>query len=224
MKTWLSIVTVMTACSAAKPVAVTPKQTSELAGRRAQMIGWLHDYAEAGVYPTDASGMPLSVFRDDKGVRCPMAELIHKSGRDDLVEAVVKEDNAVRLGDVHEGPLHDWMLGSGLTEDEIAMVQGAMSFNEIRYEELLEQPRLVAQGEVRGRIEMAEAALRVGTSSSINIASAKLPHERDVLANATPVNGKVVPAAAIKPVTISPAVVTRLRRLQGVRGVGYTLQ
>ena len=91
------------ACSTAKPHApVTPTDTTvELAARRAQMIGWLHDYAVAGVYPTDAAGQPLSVFRDANGVRCPMAELIHKSGRDDLVDAVVAENNAVRLADVH---------------------------------------------------------------------------------------------------------------------------
>jgi hypothetical protein len=207
MMKWLTVM--MIACSAAKPVAA-PKQTTELAGRRAQMIGWLHDYYVAGVFPTDASGLPLSVFRDDKGVRCPMAELIHESGRDDLVEAVVREDNAVRLADVHEGPLHDWMLGSGLTEDEIATVQGAMSFDQIRMQELVEQPRIVAQGEVRGRLEMAEAMLRANTGHALEVAVAQLPQGVNV---AAPIRGKVVPASAIRP----PAPIAVLpRRWQGI--------
>ena len=39
------------------------------------------------------------------------------------------ENNEVRLADVQEGPLWDWMIGSGLTHDEIAMVQGAMEWS-----------------------------------------------------------------------------------------------
>jgi hypothetical protein len=205
------IAVAMTACSANKPPLASPTKTTELAGRRAQMMGWLHDYYERGVFPTDRSGMPLSVFRDDKGVLCPMAALIQRSGREDLVDAVMKENNAVRLADVHEGPLHDWMVGSGLTEDEIAMVQGAMSLDEIRYQELAEQPRLVAQAEVRGRLEMAEAALRGNTAHALEVAVAKLPPGRDVLANAKPVVGKIVPASAMNP-AVAPTVVAMPRR------------
>ncbi len=205
MMKWLTVM--MIACSAAKPAAA-PKQTAELAGRRAQMIRWLHDYQEAGVFPTDALGMPLSVFRDDKGVRCPMAELIHKSGRDDLVDAVVREDNAVRLADVHEGPLHDWMLGSGLTESEIAMVQGAIAFDPIQLEELREAPRMMAR--VRGRLEMAEAALTANTSHALEVAVAQLPHGSNVAAS---IRGKVVPASAIQP---AAPIAVLPRRWQGI--------
>src|SRR4051812_34909403 len=124
------------ACSttaiAKPPVSPVPQDgatVAELAQHRAQLIGWLHEYREAGVFPVDATGMPMSAFKDAAGVRCPMAELLHKSGRDDLVDAVAKEANTVRLEDVHTGPLHDWMLGSGLTEEEISMVQGAMNIS-----------------------------------------------------------------------------------------------
>ncbi len=185
---WIAIT--ITACAASKPAATRPHELTELAGRRAQMIGWLHDYERAGVYPTDASGMPISVFRDDKGVRCPMAELIHKSGRDDLVDAVVAENNTVRLAEVHDGPLHDWMLGSGLTEAEIAMVQGALTPGEER----AMMNALFASAEVHGRLQMAETALRDGTAHSLDVAATKLPRDRDLLAKAPPVAGRVTPA------------------------------
>src|SRR5258706_9812944 len=71
-----------------------------LAARRAKTIERLHAYRVAEVFPTDAVGLPLGVFRDDKGVRCPMSELIFLSGRSDLVDAVVKLDNKLRLADV----------------------------------------------------------------------------------------------------------------------------
>lgn len=173
-------------CIDTRPAVTTHPQdvaVAELAGRRATMIGWLHAYAQAGEFPVGPDGMPRSVFRDDRGVRCPMAELIHKSGRDDLVDTVVRTNNALRLADVHDGPLHDWMLGSGLTETEIAMVQGAL---EPAGMDLDLGNRMLAtaeaRAEVRGRLATAETALRDGTRHALADAAARLPRDRDVLA------------------------------------------
>jgi hypothetical protein len=177
----------------------------ELAARRAQMLGWLHDYTVAGAYPTDAFGRPASVFVDDQGVRCPMAELVHKSGRDDLVEAVHRESNAVRLADVHAGPLHDWMLSSGLTEDEIALVQGAANID-MRWMETQPMELQLAEGraQVRGKLETAEMALRQNTAHGLDVALSRLPAKPDVLAR-SPVRGKVVPADAVAAAPPPPA-------------------
>lgn len=167
----LSIV-VVAACATPKPPPTAP--VPELAVRRALMIQWLHEYAEAGVFPTDSGGMPLSVFRDARGVRCPMAELIHRSGHDELVDAVAREHNTLRLADVYDGPLFDWMLDSGLTLQEIAMVQGALSIDEMRLmRESSSRVAVVAgaRGEVRGRLTTAETALRDGTSHALTDAA-----------------------------------------------------
>ena len=83
------------------------------------MIAWLHEYAAAGVFPRDDAGRPLSVFRDTHGVRCPMAELIFRSGHADLVDQVATTHNNLRLADVHSGPLYAWILASGLTQEEV---------------------------------------------------------------------------------------------------------
>lgn len=174
MTRWI-LMLALCACHAAPRTTNTATTRDELATRRAQIIEWLGEYAQAGVFPTDASGWPLSVFRDGRGVRCPMAEVIYRSGHGDLVDAVAREDNAVRLADVHDGPLHDWMLGSGLTRDEIAMVQGAM---EIVVEQVTQETLLVARGQVRGRIETAVRALRDNTAHSLEVAAARLPAHR----------------------------------------------
>lgn len=215
MKTLILMTTILAACShttsaptvtstkqvatasvaqpAAKPAVTEASATAELAGRRAQLIGWLHDYQVAGTYPSDALGMPRSVFVDDKGVRCPMAELIWRSGHTDLVDAVAKENNEVRLADVKEGPLFDWMVGSGLTLDEIAMVQGAMEWNANWQNREMETILAESRGQVRGRLEVAERALRDGTTRSLDVAAAKLPNGRIPVAKVT---GAVVPVAA----------------------------
>src|SRR5262249_42523664 len=156
---------------------------------------------------------------------CPMAELIHKSGRDDLVEAVKKEANAVRLADVHEGPLYDWMLGSGLTQEEIALVQGAAN---IDFQWMQEQPmslQLVeAKAEVRGKLETAEMALRQDTGHGIETALSRLPANRlpDKLA-ASPVKGKVVPPVAVasQPAPPAPPAITFSQVRRNPYGISF---
>ena len=41
----------------------------------------------------------------------------------DLVKQVAEQNNFIRLGDVKQGPLMDWILTSGLTQDEIVAIQ-----------------------------------------------------------------------------------------------------
>jgi hypothetical protein len=203
------LVTTISGCSTTRSAAPTlpTGEIAELAARRAHAIQALHAYREAGVYPTDESGAPLSVFRDAKGVRCPMAELIHDSGRDDLVDEVAKTANNVRLADVHTGPLFDWMLHSGLTLDEIAMVQGAMTVEEMQMMEATRATWLAAaKAEVRGRLATAETALQNGTGHALTVMAAKAdaPHVA---------TGPVVPKMAIR---VVPAVPTQTVQL-GVR-------
>jgi hypothetical protein len=150
------------------------------------------------VFPLDAAGRPLSVFMDANGNRCPMAELIHKSGRDDLVAAVVKENNAVRLADVHDGPLYDWMLSSGLTQPEIAMVQGAADIDFGQYQlEAVNTQLAAAKAEVRGKLETAEVALAAGTASGLVAASEQLGHRHVGELAIAKITGKVVPKPAL---------------------------
>jgi hypothetical protein len=192
----------LTAC-AARPAATTTPSDSQrfvLAARRAQMIAWLHQYAVAGQYPLDGAGAPISVFRDAAGRRCPMAELIHLSGRDDLVDAVVRENNAVRLVDVQDGPLHDWMMASGLTVPEIAMVQGVMAPEDMQRLMAGDARRNLAIGVVRGKLATAEIALRNDSAHSLDVAAAALPAGK--LA-ATPVRGHVLAPRSVNVATRS---------------------
>ncbi|HSD90679.1 MAG TPA: hypothetical protein VLB44_24310 [Kofleriaceae bacterium] len=196
MLTWMT--TILAACHAVPASHLTAASpTAELAGRRAQLIGWLHDYTDAGQYPTDAAGMPRSVFVDEHGVRCPMAELIYRSGHPELVEAVVREHNEVRLAEVTEGPLHDWMVGSGLTLDEIALIQGAADIDMTWMREMPQQETILAKGEVRGRLESAEKAIRNQTAHSVQVAAAQLADGRIPVPKVTP-DTRVVPVTAMK--------------------------
>jgi hypothetical protein len=163
----------------ATPVPPEPRPTDHLprlAALRAQQIERLVAYRAAGEYSSDAAGYPIGVFRDAAGRHCPMAHLIHLSGRDDLVDETVRTDNRLQLADVHDGPLLAWMLDSGLTQEEIVMVQGVMEpglgWNG---EVILDERALIAQlrDEVGKRLDAVIATLRAQTAQSLEVAVAR---------------------------------------------------
>ena len=167
MKHFILISLVLAACHTT--TAPQSPVAADLSARRAQMLAWLDEYVEAGQFPEDAQGSPMSVFRDARGVRCPMAELIFRSGRADLVDAVAQTHNDLRLADVHDGPLYTWIETSGLSQDEVAMIQGAMTVEEMRGIEngvLLQTANADAVkranewGQVKGHLATAEVALK----------------------------------------------------------------
>jgi hypothetical protein len=157
-------------------LAVTAAADSrdELAAARAQKLQLLHDYRVAAVYPIGLDSMPLAVFRDARGRMCPMAHLISKSGHDDLVTAVAAQNNALRLADVTEGPLVDWILDSGLTREEVIEIQGMMELDSRQFEH---SPAsiIAAHREVTQRLERVEAKLRKATKASLAVAVERLP-------------------------------------------------
>jgi hypothetical protein len=63
------------------------------------------------------------MFRDAEGRYCAVANLVHRDGRDDLVDTVVREHNDLAIHDVHEGPILAWALESGLTQEELERIQ-----------------------------------------------------------------------------------------------------
>jgi hypothetical protein len=81
-------------------------------------------YQRKGVFPNNTfSDRKLNVWRDAEGNFCAAATMIKLSGYDELVIQVAEQNNFIRLADVTQGPLMDWMLTSGLTQDEIVAIQ-----------------------------------------------------------------------------------------------------
>jgi hypothetical protein len=97
------------------------------AARRKHNLAAFHAYRTNGVYPhnTERTG-PMNVWRDSVGNLCAAATMIDKDGQHDLVMDTAKSNNHVRLADVTDGPLLDWMLTSGLTIAEIDRIQAPM--------------------------------------------------------------------------------------------------
>lgn len=101
---------------------------SALAKARAQNLDRFRAYQKRGVFPSNTfSDDKLNVWRDDGGHLCAAATIIDGSGQHDLVTRVAEQNNFIRLADVRQGPLMDWILTSGFTQDEIAAIQEPFS-------------------------------------------------------------------------------------------------
>jgi hypothetical protein len=100
------------------------KLRAALASRRAASVDHFLAYRDARVYPVNTYQPGMQhVWLDEQGNLCAAATLIsHDWGRDAAM-AVSFDDNFIRLADVEDGPLLDWILTSGLTHHEIVAIQ-----------------------------------------------------------------------------------------------------
>ena len=170
-----------------EPAQPSPEDVrAQLASRRAQMIDRLHAYAEAGVFPRNVDKVGLArVFVDGDGRRCAVANLIWLDGHDDLVRQTAKADNAVRVAYVDEGPLHDWVLGSGFTREEIDQIQEPDFRYDVRskaepiYAPLppAASPEAQEQARIRAHFVDVEAKLRADSDASLDVAVTRLRAE-----------------------------------------------
>ena len=105
--------------------AVTRVQVrAALAARRKRNLAAFHAYRTKGIYPHNYTRTgPLNVWRDRDGHLCAAATIINADGQTDLVSEVAQVENNVRLLDVTDGPLMDWILQSGFTLEEIDRIQ-----------------------------------------------------------------------------------------------------
>jgi len=91
---------------------------------RAANLAAFRAYEKRGMFPSNTfSDDKLNVWRDAAGHLCAAATIIDASGQHDLVIRVAEQTNFIRLADVKQGPLMDWILTSGFTQDEIAAIQ-----------------------------------------------------------------------------------------------------
>lgn len=94
-----------------------------LTKQRDTQIERLRTYAASEQYAVnDGDGLRF-VWRDEQGRLCAMANLVDASGRHDLVDEVAANENDLQLAMVTDGPLYDWMLTSGLLQEEAQLVQ-----------------------------------------------------------------------------------------------------
>ena len=110
--------------AAVAPVLDRAAIRAKLLENRLANLARFRGYQRQGVFPSNTytSGL-LNVWLDDAGHLCAAATIIKASGDEALVMQVARDDNFIRLADVTQGPLMDWILTSGLTQAEIVAIQ-----------------------------------------------------------------------------------------------------
>lgn len=145
---------------------------ARLAQTRARHLDELRAYWQAGQFPINEEMVRVAnIFKDDSGKLCAVANMMAKDGLNDLIDQTAKTNNLIRLADVHEGPLYEWMMESGFTQEEIAMIQ-------VPYM----PPRQLSMEEERERLQRhlsaVEDRLRDDTEQSLDVAMMRLAQHR----------------------------------------------
>ena len=110
-------------------VTLTRLQMSELlarlAARRAVQLQRLADYASAGRFPLNRhyQSEARPIFVDERGTHCAVGYLMAMDGWETEVLAIARTKPNVLVREVGDGPLVDWVLTSGLIQEEAALIQ-----------------------------------------------------------------------------------------------------
>ncbi len=102
---------------------LTPAQVAA----RTEVLGILNSYVERADFGIQSEDPFARVpkFVDSEGRRCAMAELLHATGRADLVDLVQETDNEAWVIDLAaKEPFLEWLDAHGLALDEAARIQG----------------------------------------------------------------------------------------------------
>jgi hypothetical protein len=114
-----------------KPISAQPVDVVDRAAVRAKLfeqraanLERFRAYYKAGVYPSNVYKPGLAnVWRDQDGRYCAAATILRASGQTALAAEVAEQDNFIKLADVTSGPLLHWILTSGFTQAELALIQ-----------------------------------------------------------------------------------------------------
>ena len=190
------------------PAPVVHRSLSEadvraaLIARRQHNLDLLRAYREAGVFPINTTVPGEGHFLiDDHGTLCAVANLIALGGHRDLIVVASRTDNGLLFGDVKSGPIHDWILTSGFTHEEIARIQVPAPYvgpePEIRPDDPINpepSPIELANAQVRNYLIAIEAELR--NNAGIDIALSRLESRPELVAQV--LDGTPGPAVATR--------------------------
>jgi hypothetical protein len=158
----------------------------KLVAARQTQIERVRAYRKAARFPhnTMVQNARVPVFVDKDGRLCAVAHLMTQDGLGNEVRAISQANNFVRVMEVQSGPLVDWVLRSGLLQEEAALIQPSYDWREPIPEPIPEQPKKLP--DVWVKVDRAERIriqnhlasvlkqLKANTDASIEIALDRL--------------------------------------------------
>src|SRR5262252_3729036 len=149
------------------PATSEARWREKLGARREMMIQRLHAYWIAGdfVQNPDPGGGPGHFILDARRKPCPLASIIERSGRGDLVEEAARKNNNVKVVDLRDGPILEWILQSGLTQEECVLIQRPS----VSGEDIARAKREEERKGLAADLARIERTLRESTEKSLTI-------------------------------------------------------
>ncbi len=93
---------------------------------RKQMIQWLSEYREQGNFPQNYYCKErVPVFIDENGTHCAVGYLMQQSGQEKMAQRISKNYHYNWLKDIKDENLGAWQIASGLSLEELKLIQGA---------------------------------------------------------------------------------------------------
>lgn len=93
---------------------------------RNYMIQLLEGYRQRGVFPINFHKKErVPVFIDDNNTYCAVAYLLLNTGYKHVAERIAKDDNYIWVKDIDDPDFPAWQKYSGLTLEELKLIQGA---------------------------------------------------------------------------------------------------
>lgn len=102
----------------------TKRLSPQLRANRTKNLDVLHSYTLAGKFPVNDEHMGRQPYFIDKfNTYCAVGYLMKESGGDDIAKDIERTQNSAYLKDIDHPRLMDWVKQSGLTIDELALIQ-----------------------------------------------------------------------------------------------------
>lgn len=104
-----------------------------LYNKRITLLQLLNEYRLAGRFPVnDTKHQRVPVFIDRNFTHCAVAYLLQQTGHENLAMRIARDDNYAWVKDIHTDGLLQWQKESGLTVEELKLIQGAYDYYEAR--------------------------------------------------------------------------------------------
>ncbi len=103
---------------------------AKLLASRHRNLEVLEAYRERGRFPQNNGkhARHTPIFVDSSNTACAVGYLMRQSGAGSVVDSIKKSNNHVYISEATNGPLIEWILTSGFTKEEAALIQPGYPF------------------------------------------------------------------------------------------------
>ncbi|WP_257275273.1 MULTISPECIES: hypothetical protein [unclassified Endozoicomonas] len=100
--------------------------SSEQRLNRSLALGYLQEYANAGVYASDDNQERTPIFKNGKGVYCALGYLLVKTGYKEFADEIANSNNYIDIEEIenfNSSDIGKWSFQYGIDRSEAVIIQ-----------------------------------------------------------------------------------------------------